>query len=218
MKPFCTTSRTLLSPKRKWCVLVNALLFCAALVFPAHATQDGWPALFDVTGVASDDALNIRAEPNATSEIVGTLAHDAVGVEVIAPNGDETWGRVNARERSGWVALRFLARQPGHLDGLYPDFASCAGTEPFWSLARADGTLTLDVAFDDRPALAELIDWETGTLNHRGRFSFATPSMTGVIARASCNDGMTDREYGLEINLILRGEEMHLQGCCSLTR
>lgn len=201
----------------------RSVVYVAALIMialysaqPALATQDGWPALYDVTGVASNDVLNIRSEPNAGTGIVGTLSHDATNIEVIAANEEYTWGLVNQGERSGWVALRFLARHPGQFDSLYPEFQSCGGTEPFWSLARSGGTLTLDVAFDDRPAVAELVEWETGTLNHRGRYSFATPSMTGVVAREYCNDGMTDREFGLEINLILRGEETHLQGCCSL--
>lgn len=185
-------------------------------VLPARATQDGWPALFDVTGVAESDVLNVRGAPAATSEIVGAFAHDAEMLEVISENEEGTWGQVNVGEQTGWVALRFLARRPGNLDGLFPDYQSCFGTEPFWSLARAEGTLTLDVAFDDKPAIAELVDWETGTLSHRGRFSFATPNMTGFIARQACNDGMSDREFGLEINLILRNEKIHLQGCCSL--
>ncbi len=202
--------------KAEWGVLVNALWIALAFALPAQATQDGWPALHDVVFVAADDVLNIRAEPNASSEIIGTLAHDAEEVEIIEANDDLTWGRVNTGEMSGWVSMSFMERRPGQWDGIYPEFRTCYGTEPFWDLSRDDGVLTLDVAFDDEEAISETIAFETGTLNHRGRYSFASDSMVGLISRAACNDGMSDRDFGLELNLVLPGSQMHLQGCCSL--
>ena len=50
-----------------------------ALATPGMATVDTWPALYDVAFVASDDVLNIRSGPGASFDIIGSLAHDAVG-------------------------------------------------------------------------------------------------------------------------------------------
>lgn len=193
--------------------LLSGLILLAS---PALATQYGWPALHDVVGVAEDDVLNIRADASAASAIIGTLAHDATNIEVIRPNDAETWGLVNAGETAGWVALGFMARQPGQFDSHFPEFTSCGGTEPFWSLDRNDGTATLRIFLTERPELTQPILFETGTVNHRHRYSFGTEGLVGVVSRQYCDDGMSDMEFGLELNLVLPGEGLHLQGCCSI--
>ena len=91
---------------RAW--VVALALVCAPLVV---AAQSALPALYDVTGVAADDALNIRAEPAANAEIIGTLPSDARSVEVVAVDASGKWALVNSAERSGYLALRFLLQQ-----------------------------------------------------------------------------------------------------------
>lgn len=189
-----------------------AILCC--LAGPVSATQDQWPALFDVSGVAADDVLNIRESATASAPIIGTLAPDAEGIEVIRPNDRETWGLINLGERSGWVSLAFLRRQPGQWLGAFPEIASCYGTEPFWNLERVDGTASLSGL--DRPDISAPITWESGTLNHRGRYAFAAGEMTGIVSLQSCNDGMSDTEYGIDITLAIPSENTLYQGCCSL--
>lgn len=198
--------------------MIRALIFLLLTAFPAAATVDGWPALHDVMGVAEDDVLNIRAAPDAGAEIVGTLAHDAAGIEVIRPNDDHTWGYVSTGEGMGWASLNYLARGPGQWHGQYPAFASCSGTEPFWSLVREDETVTFSGL--DLPGVAAEIDFRESSLSHRGRHSFRAGEMVGVLSNEMCTDGMSDREYGWELNLlILSGEEYnrHFVGCCSLS-
>ena len=196
--------------------MIRWLALILALASPAAATQNGWPALFDVTDVASDDVLNIRETPDASSPIIGALPHDATDIEVIAPNDAYTWGLVNIGEASGWVSLRYLARHPGQLDYKFPEIRICAGTEPFWSLRRSNEVVTFDMPLDDVRAASESVLWRQTTVNHRHRYSFRTESMVGVLARQSCNDGMSDQEFGIEVNLILLNEDLHLQGCCSI--
>ena len=211
---FCTDLRALLLPKAER--IFAAILACGVVMgLPAAATQEGWPALYDVTGVASDDVLNIRAGATAASEVIGSYAPDAT-VEVIRPNDAETWGLVNVREGTGWVAMRFLARRPGQFDGHFPDFAICTGTEPFWSVKRDGDQLTTEMFLTEEPPITETILWEQTTVNHRHRYSFRTANQVGVIARQYCDDGMSDQEFGLELNLILLEEGVHLQGCCRL--
>lgn len=196
--------------------ILTAFALAAGLPAVAVATVDGWPAMHDVAHVTADDVLNIRSAPDARADIIGTFAHDATDIEIIRPDETYEWGLVNIREGRGWVSLRYMDRHPGQSDGVYPEFAFCAGTEPFWSLYRKDGYARLKMALNERRETTETILWETGTLNHRHRYSFATSSMVGVVSRAYCDDGMSENEYGLELNLVLPGEELHLRGCCSL--
>ena len=207
---------------------MRALAALLALLWavPALATQDRWPALFDVTGVAADDVLNIRAAPDAGAGIVGTLAPDAAGIEVIRPDDRETWGLVNTGEGTGWVSLRFLARRPGQFFGAVPDRARCLGTEPFWSLDIADGTLEFS-AMDD-PSATGRVDAVHPSANRLGRAALSLrltdPSGAtrrdgvGFLSTESCSDGMSDRAYGYRIDLVLgdRSGVAAYSGCCSL--
>ncbi len=111
--------------------MIRAALVLALLSGSAAAQE--MPSLHDVTGVAADDVLNVRSGPDAGSARIGALAPGATGVEVIELSGTG-WGRVNVDEGSGWVSLRYLARQPDQPP--VPDRLTCFGTEPFWSLAR----------------------------------------------------------------------------------
>ena len=101
--------------------LLVLIALCGA---PAWATTDAWPALYDVVGVASDDVLNIRAEPSSGSEIIGTLSHDAEGIEVIRPDEGFEWGLVNVGERTGWISLTYAVPQPGQWYGQIPAVAA----------------------------------------------------------------------------------------------
>ena len=197
--------------------MIRALILFLFSALPVMATVDGWPALHDVIGVAADDVLNIRAEPNAEAKIVGTLAHDAVDVEVIMPSEDFEWGLVATGEGMGWASLDYLVPGPGQWDGQFPEFTACSGTEPFWSLVREGETVTFDGL--DLPGASAPIDFRESSLSHRGRHSFRAGDMVGVLSNELCNDGMSDLEYGWELNLImLSGEDdnRHFQGCCSI--
>ena len=112
------------------------ILTAIGLAPPAAATTDAWPALYDVINVESDDVLNVRAGPGSSFDVVGTLDHDAVNVEVIRPDESFEWALINIDEGTGWVSLSFIVPQPGQWDGFYPEFKWCGGTEPFWSLLR----------------------------------------------------------------------------------
>jgi len=200
--------------------LLAALLCLLAL--PAGATQDAWPALYDVAGVAPDDVLNIRAEPNADAPIIGSLAYDAEAVELIRPNDRHGWALLNSGEGTGWVSLRYMKRRPGQWSGSMPELAHCAGTEPFWSF-EVDGSTATYRAMDTEPYSYEIR--ETGAAQGR-RDSFHIIAggsgglAIGALSAQACNDGMSGREYGLEIQLLLQdsGNWHHVSGCCSLSR
>lgn len=191
------------------------LLLVLFFLPPLAAMAEDYPALFDVSGVAADDVLNIRAQPSASSEIIGTLAPDARNVEVIRASGG--WGMVNAGERSGWVSMRFLEAQPGG-DYALSRMMTCFGTEPFWNLDITQGEL----AHFSLPG-GGTSHYTVGLLqrssNRTDRFALFGGSLVAAIARASCSDGMSDRAYGLSVDLFpdTEGGKGFYSGCCSLT-
>ncbi len=204
--------------------MMRFAILVACFAGPAAATQDGWPALYDVSGVAANDTLNIRSEPGTGGVVIGTLEPDAEGIEVVRPNPRETWGLVNHGEATGWVSLSFLTRRPGQWLGHVPEIRSCFGTEPFWSLTF-DGDAITWWTPDETASGDRLETWST--LNRRDLHAIGLrispddePEREGVamLSLASCSDGMSDREYGLRLDLLLgtAGDRTLLSGCCSI--
>lgn len=67
---------------------------------------------YAVTGVASNDVLNVRVAPNWTSQKVGELAPDATGVKRAGPTrqvGGSTWWKITSP--SGWVNSSYLKKE-----------------------------------------------------------------------------------------------------------
>lgn len=194
--------------------LAIAALACL-LSGPALATQEYiLPTLFDVSGVGAGDRLNIRAEPDARARIVGTLAPDATGIEVVEEA--RGWGRVNVGEATGWVSMRYLSyRTDVWQPGAVPDGFRCLGTEPFWTVEvdRAGGQVRFSQPDGaESRALAAILD--SGVFRDPSRAVLAE-DLTLVATPALCSDGMSDRLFGLRATLILRdGQPRMLSGCC----
>lgn len=70
---------------------------------------------YAVIGVTRDDVLNIRAEPNASAPIVGTLSPVAQDITISAETRSltSTWVEVRQGDVVGWVNAAYLARQIG---------------------------------------------------------------------------------------------------------
>ena len=180
------------------------------------------PQLYDVTGVAADDVLNIRAAPSAQAQIIGALERDARAVEVVATNPSGTWGQVNTGEAAGWVSLRYMVARGVMLDDQnLPVGLRCFGTEPFWSLIPIDGALRYQTPAE--PA-RDLALWRvqdsaiTGDLHRILRFAGLDGPGVAFVYPAACSDGMSDRAYGLSISAMMGLDRPMLSGCCSLTR
>lgn len=200
-------------------LLLVLFLFAAA---PAWATQEFiLPTLFDVTGVAAEDVLNIRAAPDAGAAIVGTLRPNARDIEVVRYDDTGRWARINAGESSGWAALRFLRYQVDVWDPeTLPPTLHCRGNEPFWSLQMRGDDLVFATPDEPESALRITQVLSTGMLRDLRRSVTAeseTRRMTAVMVPMACSDGMSDRAYGLDITVILEGgEPQMLTGCCSI--
>lgn len=189
-----------------------AILCLAAL--PLRA--DVLPALHDVTGVAADDVLNIREHPDAGAAILGVLAPDATGIEVVSMEGD--WAMVNTADADGFVARRFLVRGTGPDWNTLQTPLHCLGTEPFWDLAIAPETQTAWLStpenMDPAPMRMEQV-WPA--LPWSPIAAFAMPDGFVALSPADCSDGMSDRLYGIAVDIFLTGpDHERLSGCCAL--
>lgn len=195
--------------------MIRALILTLALCGPA-AAQDVLPSWFRVTGVAADDVLNIRERPDPGSAVIGTLAPDATGVEVVAVDGD--WAVVNNGEQSGYAALRYLARETGPVWNALQTPLACFGTEPFWSFKvdPAAGIATL-VASDDLTGATSTITTAWPGTPWAPVAAFSIAEGLAVLTPAACSDGMSDRRFGIALDLFLtQPETLRLSGCCSL--
>lgn len=109
----------------------GACLFCALAVLaatPALAQTAGAdPRLWAVTGVRSDDALNLRVAPDADSQRIARIPFNARGIKNYGCPSHVTfeqwkrmtqvqkdraarsrWCEVEYKGQKGWVAGRFL--------------------------------------------------------------------------------------------------------------
>lgn len=110
-------------------------IILGSLASLAYAEADG-PDFYAVTGVASDDVLNLRAEPSARSEKIGAIPHNARRLRSLgcqgmptfaewekmtpqqrARSGKNHWCRVEFRGTTGWVAGRYLREDSGPVRG-----------------------------------------------------------------------------------------------------
>ena len=114
--------------KQSLCRHVVAIVMFACMgAGPLHAEADG-PDHFRVTGVASNDTLNIRAGASSSSRKLGEIPPDGNGIRNLGCKGglsfaqwqsaspaqrkaaqNSRWCRVSYNGVTGWVAARFLA-------------------------------------------------------------------------------------------------------------
>lgn len=195
-------------------LLLPLAAFAVLLALPLRA--EVLPAFYQVTGVAAEDVLNIRAEPDAGSPIVGGLPPNATGVEVVAIQGN--WAVVSTGENTGYAALRYLRRSPGPDWNALETPLSCLGTEPFWSLlidpARGETRFRTPEDEDHRtsPIAASwpALPWGRSA-------ALALPDSLAVLTPAECSDGMSDNRYGIAVDLFpTRPDGARLSGCCRL--
>jgi uncharacterized membrane protein len=195
-----------------------ALLLLAS---PAWGAEPALPGLFEVSGVAPGDVLNVRAAPDAAAEIIGGLVAGATGIEVVGLDPSGRWGRVNTGERGGWAAMRYLAPGPDvWREGGLPASLRCFGTEPFWSLAPEGGAAVFATpeAPERRLALAAVLDASVPADPRRALIAEGEGMrLVATIAPGACSDGMSDRAFGLTAAVVVEAEAPALlTGCCSV--
>lgn len=195
-------------------ILLLGLFSAPALAQTGYQTQ-----YFNVTGVAPDDTLNIRADANPEAEVIGELAFDAVNVEVTGRDGN--WAQVSSGEQAGWVSFTYLARtEPELLASGLPVGLSCGGTEPFWSAEIHED----DIVFNAFWAEEESMSYPVTAAPRAFTIGYPVILMlegggVAVLEPEYCSDGMSDIPYGWSLNTVLPDHaETVYSGCCSLRR
>ncbi len=208
--------------KRLFPFLAFVFLALPALAPPALGAPElglGLPALFDVTGVAPNDRLNIRRAPAAGSERIGAYAPDRQGIEIIALSDNGRWGEVVTDGKNGWVSMRFLRLRKDSF-ATFPKYLSCFGTEPFWSMIITDESARFERM--GQAPVAWRIPWWTGSANNAyGSFAISlvgdSDGRLGILSRQRCIDGMVDASFGWTLFLVQQGQGL-LTGCCTMQK
>lgn len=113
--------------------MIRIACLAVLVATPVWATADG-PDAWAVTGVASDDVLNLRMGPGTEYLIIGALAYDARGVQdrICVPTltatdyfalSDADRDKVGAQSRwcfieapdgtTGWANMRYMEEDSG---------------------------------------------------------------------------------------------------------
>lgn len=72
---------------------------------------------YRVTGVRTDDVLNIRSGPGVTHPVIGEIRPDGTGVQITGDATEldtELWVPITYQGITGWVNSRYLELQPTH--------------------------------------------------------------------------------------------------------
>ncbi|MBV1865124.1 MAG: SH3 domain-containing protein [Rhodobacteraceae bacterium] len=160
----------------------------------------------EITNVPLNDTLNLRAGPSGSSADIGDLYNGDL-VEVLGIQGN--WGMIGRGEGDAWISLTYTKEvaRPALSSGL-PVGLGCSGTEPFWSLNLLKiGAISISGA--SQPILQSGV-----SRNSSIAYFFSTSDSVGVLRAQQCSDGMSDRTYGWQIDVV-SGQEL-FSGCCSI--
>lgn len=199
------------------------VIVVSSITSPALATEELTPEptqSYRVIDVAEDDVLNIRQQPDAGSDIVGTLPSDADRIVVagtrVRLNGS-VWWQVAGEDGLGWVNARYLSPDGEPPLETEPFPLRCTGTEPFWTLSIGGTEATF------RTPLEEDAVWTAGPLTTAvglvGRYAARLEDGDGVGHVAAwrnqhfCSDSMSDIGFPYEAMVIAPDGTVY-GGCC----
>lgn len=195
------------------------ILILGLLAAPALAQTPYETGYFNVTGVAPDDVLNIRAEADGAAEVIGELAYNTVNVEVVARDGN--WAMIASGEQAGWVSFTYLERsEPAMLESGIPAGLMCGGTEPFWNTTIDEEALTFNAFWLEEESVSYPIE-ASARAHGIGYPVFLMLEGGGVAALEprQCSDGMSDIPHGWTLHIVRPGEtSTAYAGCCALRR
>ena len=115
-----------------------------------------------------------------------------------------------------------MRRQAGQAEKGLPEALACYGTEPFWSFERKrDGSAKLSRPDAEVPFESTQVVRSENLTDHHALFADGGDTVaTALIARNQCNDGMSDRAFGLSLDLLVTDQTSVklYSGCCSVSK
>lgn len=187
----------------------------------AARTRIDAPAWIEVSGVAPDDVLNARAEPDAAAPIVGQFEPGQGPLEVVEvrETGDQRWGLVSTGEQGGWINLHYAAALdlPMIGDSPVPQGTHCSGTEPFWFL-EMDETSAVWSDFEVEDEALSITEAQSARSRHWPWLFVLGDAGYAILTPEQCSDGMSDIPYAWSALILREGEYERtlFEGCCRL--
>lgn len=194
----------------------NSILFFIGIllvqVFHIYAEE----ITYEVTGVAANDSLNIRADANASSRIIGKIPFDGKGI-VRLPDSEKSgnWCKIKYGSIAGWVHCRFLAQEG---NAAFKEQLTCIGTEPFWSMELHKEKLILSNPMDEKREYK--VKKFQQSMNNTNQWFVEAEKSTGekvtfYLIEASCSDDMSDSKYKFKILIHDTKNDQTINGCCN---
>ena len=153
---------------------------------------------------------------NFSNSSVKALARVA---EIVGRDPSGKWGLVNSGEISGWVSLQYLRKSDTDPDYPLTRKFQCYGTEPFWSLNVTQGHMALASTPDGENLRLTARRLQTALNRSTPLFLEMGDNHTAIIRHEACDDGMSDRSFGLSVNFLMPGNGlMMMNGCCSIAQ
>ena len=194
--------------------VVVLLAICVATTACNAADE---PVSYSVYGVPANDTLALHATPNAASQKLADVPHDATDLHMTGnttTSGD--WAEIQYQGRLGWVNARYLAFGPAGSVQL-PALLQCSGTEPFWSINLTPGRTKADLNFLDRK-YSHRITRAASAMNHNDIWIVKSrdnrTEISLIVRKESCSDGMSDRNYPYSAVALVPGSDI-IAGCCA---
>lgn len=192
---------------------------CADNNDPAKAAEANNKQYLQVTGVESNDTLNLRKSPSGKSATVSKLQHNANGI--LKLDESKGWVQISYKEQSGWAYGKYLksTNVPNVANDIQNELF-CLGTEPHWILKTQKNNITYK-KYDDKAEYMFNSSFEKND-NKTNSWSFSavnkndTDSFINVVIKhdEQCSDEMSDSKYTYSISV--NDKEMGvLNGCCN---
>lgn len=197
--------------------VIFSILFCT-LVVSANSKN-----LYSVTGVSTDDYLNVRAEPDVKSQIKTRIPNDGRGVQhldgEVEVNG-EIWWKIKWEGKQGWVNKRYLSSPDENKENTkHSDTKTalhCGGNEPFWGIKITKKSLSFTPMDGEKLSLPIVFN-KTSDNNTSIAAIYAKKSGKQVMAILqkvqACSDGMSDIDYPYSISAVINNQQFY-SGCC----
>lgn len=186
---------------------------------------------YAVTGVASDDYLNVRQKATARSAIITRLPYNSTGIHRLAGEAriaGNTWWRITWKGKIGWVNQRYLiamATQNTDVDATAPVASkkmstsatlNCGGNEPFWGMKISKQAINYS-PMDGQKLNLPVVFNKTSANNTSIAAIYAQKGNQQILAMlqkvAACSDGMSDIKYPYAIAAIINQRQFY-SGCC----
>ena len=161
-----------------------------------------FPALYDVTDVAGNDVLYVRNAPSADADIRSALLPTETSIEILGVTPDEAWGYATMLDMdTGWVSMRYLARQSEQDEVWYPLLTECGGHNWGITFDGASWSGSVNAVWFEAEEVSFLIPHGFGI--GVGTHVVASNSLSAVIQRGTAGWGETDLVLGYSIDLVI---------------